>query len=202
MDTVWLYPNICMGTCAAAVTAGTYGDEKINNATIACKACPLGRTTPAPGSDSITDCQLCLPGYGGLNCADKCGGSLENATYGPPGREMLTGQPTPCLACSAGGRTVTYSFTWNLGNDPFTPKTVARIGAASPIECLSEYSQINDGTFYLPLASNEGVTVVKDIANFADCTAECDKRQCQLVTYDYVSKECFVRTSEAPVYEG
>lgn len=53
---------------------------------------------------------------------------------GPSGRAMLSGQPTPCLPCSADGQTVTYSFTYNLANDKFTPKTVARMGAASPLE--------------------------------------------------------------------
>lgn len=68
--------------------------------------------------------------------------------------------------------------------------------------CLSEYSQINDGTYYLPLSSDEGVTVVENVANFTACTQECDKAQCQLITYDYVTKQCYVRVSIAPIMTG
>lgn len=145
---------------------------------------------------------VCSPGWGGLHCADKCGGSGINATYGTAGREMYEGVPTPCTPCSADGRTATYSFLWNIGVDTFTPKTVSRIGAATPIECLSEYSQVADGAYFLPLSSNEGVTTVTGVASFADCIAECDKRACQLVTYAYRTQECFVRVSQAAVYEG
>jgi hypothetical protein len=80
------------------------------------------------------------------------------------------------MPCSAGGRTATYSFLWNMGVDTFTPKTVSRIGAATPIECLSEYLQVADGAYYLPLSSNEGVTALSGVASFADCITECDKK--------------------------
>jgi hypothetical protein len=53
---------------------------------------------------------------------------------GPAGRAMLSGLATPCTPCSAEGKTVTFSFSYNMANDLFTPKTVARIGAASPLE--------------------------------------------------------------------
>jgi hypothetical protein len=68
--------------------------------------------------------------------------------------------------------------------------------------CLSEYSQINDGTYYLPLSSDEGVTVVDNVPTFTACTEECDKAQCQLITYDYNTKKCYVRVSIAPILEG
>ena len=55
---------------------------------------------------------VCLPGFGGLNCTDKCGGTGDNATYGMAGRPMLLGEPTPCTSCSDKGKTVTYSFNW------------------------------------------------------------------------------------------
>lgn len=89
-----------------------------------------------------------------------------------------------------------------MANDIFTPKTVSRIGSTTPVECLSEYSQISDGEFYLLLSSNEGVTVTPGVTNFAACVDLCSAASCQLVTYDYVAKECHVRTSQAPVYEG
>jgi hypothetical protein len=62
--------------------------------------------------------------------------------------------------------------------------------------------QIVDGTYHLPLSSDEGVTVVESVPTFTACTQECDKAQCQLVTYDYVTKKCYVRVSVAPVLEG
>lgn len=76
------------------------------------------------------------------------------------------------------------------------------MGVSTPCRCLSEYSQINDGTFYLPLSSDDGVTVVNSVADFTKCTEECDKAQCQLVTYDYTEQKCYVRVSVAPYYEG
>jgi hypothetical protein len=44
--------------------------------------------------------------------------------------------------------------------------------------------------------------VVEGVPTFTACTQECDKAQCQLVTYDYVTKKCYVRVSIAPVLEG
>lgn len=189
-------------------SAGTYNDALVQNASTACKACPTGRTTPKAGSDSLSDCQLCSPGFGGLNCGSPCGGVGTNATYGPPGRGQVDGQVTECLACSANGQTATYSFSYDMQNQLFTPRTVSRIGAASPIECLSEYSQINDGSYYLPISATEdpsGNTVFKStVASFEACIAECDKPtvQCQLLTYDYNNGDCFVRVPLAPKYEG
>lgn len=179
----------------------------MKNASIACKSCPTGRTTPKAGSDALSDCQLCLPGYGGVNCSLPCGGVGVNSTYGPPGRAYVDNHVTECMQCSSRGQTATFSFSWNMQNDLFTPRTVSRIGAASSLECLSEYSQINDGSYYLPISATEdpsGNTVfkVEKVPNFAACTAECDARQCQLVTYDYITQNCFVRVSLAPKYEG
>lgn len=84
----------------------------------------------------------------------------------------------------------------------FTPRTVAHIGAASPLECLSEYSQIVDGSYFLPVSSPEGVTETPDVKSFSACVDLCYVAQCQLVTYDYRQQQCYVRVSQAPVYEG
>jgi hypothetical protein len=89
-----------------------------------------------------------------------------------------------------------------MGNEVFSPQAVARMGATSPVECLSEYSQIVDGNYFLPLSSNEGVTEVPNVANFSACVDLCSSYDCQLVTYDYQTKNCSVRVSQAPVYEG
>lgn len=92
--------------------------------------------------------------------------------------------------------------TRNLANDVYTPGVVARRGAASPIECLSEYAQVVDSAYYIPLSSDEGVTNHTNVANFSACVNLCTAAQCQLVTYDYQHRQCFVRVSEAPVYDG
>jgi hypothetical protein len=159
---------------------------------------PAGRTTRDAGSDSIADCRLCAGGFGGAGCGTLCGGIGENATYGPTGRAV----GADCSLCSAQGKTVTYSFNWNLANDIFSPRTVSRLGAITPVECLSEYSQVRDGEFWLPLSSTEGVTVTPGVTSFAACVDLCTAANCQLLTYDYTAKECHVRVSEAPVYEG
>lgn len=159
---------------------------------------PVGRTTPEAGSDSLSDCRLCSGGFGGADCATSCGGLAENATYGPLGRAV----GSECQPCSAQGKTVTFSFAWNMQNDIFTPRTVSRLGAITPVECLSEYSQVRDGEFWLPLSSTVGVTVTPGITSFAACVNLCTDANCQLLTYDYTAKECHVRVSAAPVYEG
>jgi len=84
----------------------------------------------------------------------------------------------------------------------FTPRTVARVGAASPLECLSEYSQIVDGSYFLPVSSPEGVTETPGVKSFSACVGFCSDANCQLVTYDYRQQKCYVRVSQAPVYEG
>lgn len=177
------YPTVCTLPHLAAVLSLRPG--------------PVGRTTPEAGSDSLGDCRLCAGGFGGPDCATPCGG-LENATYGPLGRAV----GSECQPCSAQGKTVTFSFSWNLQNDIFTPGTVSRLGAITPVECLSEYSQVRDGEFWLPLSSTEGVTVTPGVTSFAACVDLCTAVNCQLLTYDYTAKECHVRVSEAPVYEG
>lgn len=90
----------------------------------------------------------------------------------------------------------------NLENDAYAPGVVSRRGAVSPIDCLSEYAQMVDSAYYLQVSSDEGVTNHTNVPNFAACVDLCTAAQCQLVTYDYISRECFVRVSQAPVYEG
>lgn len=88
-------------------------------------------------------------------------------------------------------------------NDIFSPATISRIGATNPVECLSEYGQMNDGSFYIPLNSDEGVTVTSGINSFQACVDLCSAQaNCQLVTYDYQAKTCSVRVWIPPVYEG
>lgn len=87
----------------------------------------------------------------------------------------------------------------NGGNDLFIPQTISRPGASSPIDCLSQFSQLVDGAFYLPLSSSDGTTLVRDVPTFAECVALCNTTNCQYVTYAYVAKTCTVRVAEPVV---
>lgn len=82
------------------------------------------------------------------------------------------------------------------------PRTIARLGALSPLDCLSEYAQLQDGAWYIPISGTAGVNVTKGVPRFADCVGLCDTARCQLLTYDYVAQECSFRISLDPVYEG
>ena len=84
----------------------------------------------------------------------------------------------------------------------YASRTVSRLGATSAVDCLSEYAQISDGSFYLPLSSAEGVTVSPNITSFGACVDLCSQAACQLVTYEYVNQLCSVRVSQAPLLEG
>jgi hypothetical protein len=37
-----------------------------------------------------------------------------------------------------------YSYNWMSQNDPFAPRSVAKLGAASPADCLAEFVQVTD----------------------------------------------------------
>jgi hypothetical protein len=90
--------------------------------------------------------------------------------------------------------TIGYSFSWNLQNDLFTSQTVSRAAANSHVDCLSEYGQLKDGAWFLPLSSTEGTNVTTGVPTFADCVAVCSAdKECQLLTYDYRARTCLVR---------
>jgi hypothetical protein len=55
---------------------------------------------------------VCLPGFGGANCAQQCGGVGVHATYGPAGRSLSPPAGPECVPCSGDGKTLTYSFHW------------------------------------------------------------------------------------------
>lgn len=182
----------------AACPIGTYSTAINVDATTPCQLCPNGTTTSAAGSDSNSDCNLCAAGYGGTGCATLCGGFGEDATYGPPGRALSS----QCLQCSSQGKTIGFSFDWNMQNDLFVPRTISRIGASSSVDCLSEYTQLVDGAWYLPLSSSFGVSTTPNVASFSACVDLCSTSGCQLVTYDYREQTCTQRMSIAPEYEG
>jgi hypothetical protein len=170
--------------------AGTYNDAVGAKASSPCTPCPNGTTTAADGATSAADCRLCVSGYGGIGCGTRCGGVGAAASYGPPGRAV----GSPCVSCSNGGVTIGYSFSWNLQNDLFMPQTVSRSAASGPVDCLSEYSQLKDGAWFLPLSRTEGTNVTAGVPTFADCVAVCSSdKECQLLTYDYRAQTCLVR---------
>ena len=181
---------LCNSICLYG--AGTYNDAIGNNASSPCTQCPTGTITAKEGSTSAVDCSLCLSGFGGPGCTTKCGGVGTEATYGPAGRSV----GTPCVSCSVSGVTTGFYFTWNMENDVFIPRVVSRPSASSPVDCLSEYSQLKDGAWFIPLASDVGTNITGNVTSFADCVTLCSADNAyQLVTYDYREKTCLVRAS-------
>jgi hypothetical protein len=80
----------------------------------------------------------------------------------------------------------------------FAPAAIARLGADSPADCLSELSQTEDAAWFLPYAGAMSTTTV---GTFAACAALCGT-DCQWVTFDYVSKSCSIKLYSAPELDG
>lgn len=121
------------------------------------------------------------------------------ASYGPAGRAV----GSSCISCGTDGKTYGFSFDWQSSNDVFAPRTIARSGATSPIDCVSEYAQIIDMSWFLPLGSNAATTVASNVASFQACVDKCSASStCQFVTYDYQAKECTVRNGAEVIYIG
>lgn len=139
-----------------------------------------------------------VAGYSGQDCSQQCGGVATAASFGPPGRLINS----PCVPCSSQGKTVGFSFDFNMQNDLFAPRTVARPRASSATDCLSEYAQVVDGSWYLPLSSSQGTSTTKEVPSFAACVDICSATACQLLTYDYVDRSCMTRVSLTPIDEG
>lgn len=178
---------------------GTYNDRAYTAGTTQpCTACPTGSTTSAAGGDNVNSCNLCLPGRGasgGDNCAGTCGGP-NNATYGPLGRAFGS-ECWKCMVADTG-----YSFSWGLDNDIFAPRTVAPLGADAPQDCLAEFGQMLDGSWYLPTTGNSAIITFNDVATFRDCIARCTATTCQYITYHYATRRCDVRQLQPIVYVG
>lgn len=56
--------------------------------------------------------------------------------------------------------------------DFFVAQTVARRGARSSMDCLSEYAQ-QDGSFFLLTGNASGIATVAGVASFAACVDIC-----------------------------
>lgn len=91
----------------------------------------------------------------------------------------------------------------NLSNDVFAPRTISRQRDSTSLDCVSEFGQLTDASWFLPLQSDAGTTVAQNVAGFADCVALCQAgSDCQLVTYDYMAKTCTVRNGTTPEFTG
>ena len=87
-------------------------------------------------------------------------------------------------------------------NDVWASPTIARLGATSSLDCLTEFAQLLDRSWFLP---DNGVStnVTSDVATWADCVALCPSQStCQYVTYNYRLRTCTVRLGSAVVLEG
>jgi hypothetical protein len=69
-------------------------------------------------------------------------------------------------------------------NDVFVPRILARPEASSPVDCLSEYAQIRDGSWRLPLSTTEATNVTEGVATFQECVDLCSTNDdCLLLTF-------------------
>jgi hypothetical protein len=107
---------------------------------------------------------------------------------------------TECRSCSFAS--TGFSFSWQLNNDLFSADAVAPLGADSPYDCVSEFSQIADGAWYLPTTGNSAMNVTANVSTFAACVALCVEPDCQYVTYDYLAATCYVRMAIEPYLSG
>jgi len=134
-----------VGTSIVPCPIGTYNalDWQASQ-TAACTNCSTGLTTVAEGSSQANQCNLCVPGYGGANCASACGGGIgAAATYGPAGRSVDT-DPS-CIPCS--NQSTGYSFEWNMNNDLFQANALSKPNANSSLDCVADLSQLMDGSW-------------------------------------------------------
>lgn len=163
-----------------ACPIGTYNSELRNDSVTPCTTCPVGLTTSLSGSVSVSGCDQLLPGYGCSNdttCDLLCGDSV--ATFGPAGRN--SGEA--CVDCPE----ATAGFLFDYGGDMnvYVPILVAREGADTGGDCLSEFVQWGaEPAWYV--GGNVSLTKVSSAANFSACVADCKAdATCQYVTFDY-----------------
>lgn len=127
---------------------------------------------------------MCAPGYVSAPdaptvCGQQCSGSAS--TYGDNDRDLSAPN---CKACPTPGG---YPFWFNAEPQLFAPAAVARLGATSAGECLSEFAQFNYMAWHV--GGNATMEAVPDAATFEACVAACTGG-CQYVTFDYVKNVC------------
>lgn len=93
-----------------------------------------------------------------------------------------------------------------MQNDLFQARAVSKPLASSALDCVAEYSQIQDGAWYIDMPATDPYSVVFSSVNtFADCVAKCQNdttNPCEFATYDYVAQTCTVREGRSAVYVG
>lgn len=176
---------------------GTFNSVLRSDSTTPCDTCPQGYATSSPGATSASSCDTCLPGWGGSasprgsNCSTQCGGE-SGATYGPPGRDSSTRQ---CFSC---GAHTGFSFDVFAKNQVYKPDIVARLGASSSADCLSEFGQIQDDAWFLggSVALTEATAAAGSNMTFDACVQDCKADDsCQYITYRYRTSRCFKKTA-------
>lgn len=138
----------------------------------------------------------CLGGWGFKDCATQCGGGTgSNATYGPPDRDY----GSPCISCN--DVLTSFSYNWMTDNDVWTAPVTARLEADNPVDCLAEFTQVVDGAFYVPAIDLPSNRYANNVTSFSDCVATCGDG-CALVTYDYLTNECWALYLTPSIFEG
>ena len=151
--------------------------------TTACTACLGKRSTPATGSTTVDDCNVCLPGFGLTNAvgnATNCAGCA--AGY------YNDGSSANCAVCAASS----FDFagkTDQVSGIPATSKPGSgtdTAGAAATDQCYPEYFQMDDsqGTH---LQDTTGQTATAD-TTAATCASSCDAAaDCVASTFVYTN---------------
>ncbi|KAF8055993.1 HMCN1 [Scenedesmus sp. PABB004] len=108
-----------------------------------CTACPAGSTTPAPQAGSMSDCSLCLAGFGSLVSGAGC-------TQCAPNTYTDSEQTGPCQPCPAG--------------------YVSAAGSTSVTQCVKEVQVLDGGRI---TSVNIPTADVPAAATAAACAAAC-----------------------------
>lgn len=198
-DTCKRIPTALFLLLLLTIPTGTYNDQIRPTKTDPCTDCPTGRSTFQTGGSSVSDCSVCVGGYGGSDCSGRCGGGRGlNATYGAPGRT----QGADCDVCLA--ITNGFTFYYRGNQSSFVPAVVSRLGAESSADCLAEFAQINDAAWFL--GGTARLNKVNNIASFNDCVESCrTTATCQYASYNYEASlaadnvtfvpECLIKTA-------
>lgn len=191
--------HLCLSSMTPALNppTGTYNDRLQGDRTTPCSKCPLGLSTSQEGSLSVSDCDVCSPGFGGPSCALQCGGTQGGPNYGPPGRYKGSSSSDcePCPVVQTG-----FSFDHLAVNQNFSTTVVARARASSPADCLLEFGQLADVAWFMGGAA--ALTRVTTAGTFAACVADCKAdRACEYLTFDYnapvASARCYKKVNTA-----
>lgn len=125
--------------------------------------------------------------------------------YGPVGRGS-DNSTNACITCSSAG--TGFSFEYNLTNMVYAPVAVSRLGANFSGDCLTQFTQIVDGAWYIPVADTSPAWTAADAGHTNEtsleaCLARCDTDVaapgtpvCMFVNYNYDTGKCMVFTED------